>query len=229
VERSIAVRCTFHGERADAALSGAEPEPGSLLAEGLETLRIALGAGDQRRLVDLAELLAQWAQRLNLTAHRTPQAIVRRLILDAAALEQQIPNAARVADLGSGAGFPGLPLAVLRPTTRFVLIEARERRHHFQRTAIRRLELSNVEVRQGRIETLEVVPADGVVAQALTRPRDAVELALRWAAPGGWIALPGSETPPMPGSVAGIDRAEIRTYRVPCGGPARTLWLGWRA
>jgi 16S rRNA (guanine527-N7)-methyltransferase len=144
-------------------------------------------------------------------------------------MERHLPEATRIADLGSGAGFPGLPIAIVRPATRVVLVEARERRHHFQRSAVRALALANVEARRGRIEALEPIGSEGVVAQALARPRKAAELALRWCASGGWIAIPGAETPPAPGHLDEIVRVDSITYAVPCGGPARTLWLGRRA
>lgn len=202
-------------------------DPARALEEGVSVLGMALEAESLERLLSLAELLAEWARQLNLTAHRTPEAIVRRLVLDALALGQHLPPADRIVDLGSGAGFPGLPLAVLRPDAEVLLVEARERRHHFQRAAIRELGLMNAQAVRGRIEALEPSPAQGVVAQALARPRAAVELALPWTASGGWIALPGAETPPEPGPCSGISRSEVRHYQVPCGGPARTLWLGW--
>ena len=204
------------------------PDPADLLAQGLASLELRLGASAQSQLLDLARLLDHWAQRFNLTSHRTPQAIIRRLVLDALALTERLPAAHQVVDLGSGAGFPGLPLAVRRPATRVVLVEARERRHHFQKMAIRALGLRNVEARHGRIEELEPTPSGGVVAQALTQPSRAVAMSLPWCEAGGWIAVPGAEIPPLPDPISGVARPEIRSYQVPCGGPQRTLWIGWR-
>ena len=205
----------------------------ALLREADAALALDLDDRAFARLLKLADLLARWAERLNLTGHRGPEAILRRLVLDALALERELPRAETLADLGSGAGFPGLPIAILRPETRVVLVEARERRHHFQRTAIRSLELENVEPYRGRIEDRPPEawgPARGVVAQALAEPPQALTLALGWCAPGGWIALPGSaERPPEPEATPGaIDRVERRSYSVPVGGPARTLWIGHR-
>jgi 16S rRNA (guanine527-N7)-methyltransferase len=163
-----------------------------------------------------------------LTAHRSVAEIIRRLVLEALAMERHLPPADRIADLGSGAGFPGLPIAIVRPTTRVELVESRERRHHFQRRAIRALALPNVTAHRGRIEELDPIESGGVVAQALARPRRAVELAIPWCVSGGWIAIPGAETPPAPGDFDEIRRSETISYAVPCGDPARTLWLGRR-
>jgi 16S rRNA (guanine527-N7)-methyltransferase len=154
--------------------------------------------------------------------------VVRRLILDALAMDGQLPPWRQLVDLGSGAGFPGLPLALAHPDRRVVLVDARERRHHFQRFAIRGLAISNATSRRGRAEALEPDPSDLVVAQALAAPDRALELALRWVRPGGWIALPGGEAAPTPNADGRSRTVRIARYRVPCGGPHRTLWLGQR-
>ena len=201
--------------------------PRELLESGLAELGLELAASDQDALIGLAVLLTRWSERMNLTAHRTPELIVRRLILDAASLEQALPQASRIVDLGSGAGFPGLPLAVLRPASEVLLVEAREKRHHFQRAAIRELGLSNARPIRGRAESVPPRHASLVVAQALAAPDRALSLALEWVEPGGWIGIPGSETSDGPRlrhpKITEVRRLE---YQVPLGGPARTLWLG---
>jgi 16S rRNA (guanine527-N7)-methyltransferase len=180
-------------------------------------------------LLELAELLAHWAPRMNLTGHSGPRDILLHLVLDALALDRQLPAADRIADLGSGAGFPGLPIAVLRPETQVFLVDSRERRHHFQRAAIRSLGLDNVESIRGRIEQLEPRECAGVVAQALARPRRAVELALPWCESGGWIAIPGSASPPDPGDVPQIGEARSIRYELPLSQRERSVWLGRRS
>ncbi len=182
------------------------------------------------QLEALSVLLAHWATRLNLTAHRTAEAIARRLVLDALALGSVLPGAppASVADLGSGAGFPGLPLAILWPACRVTLVESRERRHHFQRAAIRELGLANVTARLGRAESLEPTVHRVVVAQAVAQPKIAIEWMLRWAEPDGWIVVPQSEDqapPVVPGSVFHV---ETGAYQVPADGPRRTAWMARR-
>jgi 16S rRNA (guanine527-N7)-methyltransferase len=199
-----------------------------LLESGLSELGTELRPGAVDALIDLAELLAAWSQRMNLTAHREPESIVSRLILDAAALERVLPEAGRIVDLGSGAGFPGLPLAVLRPDAEIVLVEAREKRHHFQRAAIRRAALENVLPVRGRAEEVTPLPSPLVVAQALAAPTNALELAIPWAAVGGWIALPGSPSSEDPTPHPGIVASGRLVYRVPGEGPERTVWLGRR-
>jgi len=178
-------------------------------------------------LLELAILVERWALRINLTGHRTAESVIRRLILDSAALASVIPAAmGSLVDVGSGAGFPGLPLAILHPERQVLLIEARVRRHHFQRMVIRELGLVNVEARHGRAESLSPSPHDAGIAQAAAPPPEAVALLLPWVRPGGWLIVPGASRAPKVGLQAGVDREGIVRYRVPLGGPARSLWLG---
>jgi 16S rRNA (guanine527-N7)-methyltransferase len=204
------------------------PTPEQLLNEGLAELALAPEPEQRHRILQLAELVEAWNQRFNLTGHRTASEILHRLILDALALERCLPTAASITDLGSGAGFPGLPLAIVRPQAQVLLVEARERRNHFQRTAIRQLGISNARAMRGRIEALDPEPAALVVAQAVAPPSEILGAMHRWLAPGALAVIPGAETPPAPVPHPAIRFLEVRRYQTPCGGPRRTLWLGIR-
>lgn len=201
-------------------------DPSDLLRTGLAELGLAPPREQVTRLLRLAELVASWGGRFNLTGHRTPGAVVHRLVLDAAALLRALPPFEAMVDLGSGAGFPGLPMAVLAPDRRFLLVEARERRHHFQRAAIRDLALHNVEARRGRAEELEPQPAPLVLAQAMASPSRALEWMLSWALPGSYLVVPGGEASPEPGDLREVEDVQVVRYEVPLGGPARTVWIG---
>jgi len=149
-----------------------------------------------------------------------------RLILASLAIATELPRVDSIVDLGSGAGFPGLPIAIVRPDAEVLLVEARERRHHFQRAAIRTLGSQNVRAHRGRIEELEPEPAHLVIAQAVVPPPRMLPLMLPWVASGGYAVIPGAETPPDPGTHLGIAGFEVRQYREPAGGAVRTLWIG---
>lgn len=221
----------FHGERR--VRRDREDFLTELIRGGLAELGLDAGGAEIGRLAELCRLLAAWARRINLSAHREPEEIARRLVLDAAALLRELPEVASLADVGSGAGFPGLPIAVLRPAWTVTLIESRERPHHFHRAAVRALGLGNVAPLLGRAEKLAGRPHGAVVAQAVAAPGEALSRMLPWAAPGALLILPGSEagaeplaTLDVPDGVEGA--AAIRSYRVPFGGPRRTVWLGRR-
>jgi len=201
----------------------------TLLERGAEELGDPLPPEARDRLILLAELVAAWGRRLNLSGHASPEAILRRLVLDALALCRALPPFSSAADVGSGAGFPGLAWAARHPERRITSIEARQRRHHFQRAAIRELGLGNAAALWGRAEELSPEPHDVAVAQAVARPALAFAWILPWARPGGLLALPGGPQPPDPGESP--DAREIRglSYQVPLGGPRRTVWLARRS
>jgi 16S rRNA (guanine527-N7)-methyltransferase len=146
------------------------------------------------------------------------------LVLDALGLASLIPDEPSLVDLGSGAGFPGLPIALARPACRVTLVESRVKRHHFQRAAIRELGIENVEARLGRAEVLEPTLHRVAVARAVGRSQDVIPWMLRWLEPGGLALVPirtGSE-PPRP---SGAGTLGIRTYRL-TGGAERQVWVG---
>lgn len=199
-----------------------------LLARGLAELGEEPEPDALERLAHLAERAAAWTRRVDLTSHETPEAVARRLILDAVALLREAPDFESLADLGSGAGFPGLPMAILRPALRVTLVESRERRHHFQRSVIRELGLVNVRAVRGRAERLDPEPHGAAVAQAAVSPERALPLLVRWAEPGGLLLLPGGEVPPQLPETTEVSDFKVVFYRVPAGGPRRSLWIGRR-
>lgn len=179
------------------------------------------------QLSRLVILLAQWAPRMNLTGHRDPLEMTDRLVLDAAALVESLPELAqarRLADLGSGAGFPGLPIAILRPSLEVLLVESRQKRNHFQREARRQLDLEKVRPLLGRSEQLTPLPCDVVIAQAMTQPEEALAHMRPWAESAGLLVLPASDRAEQP-SIPAAASIERRRYQVPFTGVHRQLWL----
>lgn len=126
-----------------------------LLVRGGAQLGLAMDpAGVERLLVYLAELM-KWSRRVNLIARDTPEAqVVETHFLDSLTLLPFLDGAGEVhlLDVGSGAGFPGLALACVRPDARFTLCEPRQKRVSFLRHVVRTLGLANVEVVADRVE-----------------------------------------------------------------------------
>ena len=126
-----------------------------LLVRGGAQLGLAMDpAGVERLLVYLAELM-KWSRRVNLIARDTPEAqVVETHFLDSLTLLPFLDGAGEVhlLDVGSGAGFPGLALACVRPEARCTLCEPRQKRVSFLRHVVRTLGLANVEVVAERVE-----------------------------------------------------------------------------
>ena len=142
------------------------------------------------KLHQLAVQTAAWSHEMNLTGFREPGEVVDRLVVPPICWFALLPEPETVVDLGSGAGYPSFPLAICWPETRFLLIEARRRRHHFQRHLVRELKLQNAELLHGRAEQLDPVQADVVIAQAFAPLSEAVFHMKRWARAGGILAIP---------------------------------------
>ena len=209
----------------------ARVEAEKALATSLEELEFDLEGDQQLRLIALAEMVIDWGRSTNLTGHRTPLAVTRHLIVEALALHRTIEihlepgrSGSRLVDLGSGAGFPGIPIAIARPELEVSLVDSRERRHHFQRAARRALGVGNLEPLLGRMEELEPVRGSLVIAQAVARSQEVLGWAAPWVQEGGTLILPGAEGAPDPGPHPGLLARGRVTYRVPGVDHARCFW-----
>ncbi len=125
-----------------------------LLSQGAARLAMPLAHATLDSVCVYLDELRRWSRIVNLVSVADPQTVIRKHVLDCLALASQLPFEGRVIDLGSGAGFPGLILAMLDPERSVDLIEARRKRAHFLKAVVRRLELRNVAVYEGRAETL---------------------------------------------------------------------------
>lgn len=137
------------------------------LAVGVEALGVALEPAQQHALLALMAELVEWNGRFNLTAITEPAEIVDKHLLDSLAVLPRL-RGMRIADIGSGAGFPGLPLAIANPGRRYTLVESTGKKAGFLRHVVAALALENVEVFHGRAEALKPRPAfDGAISRAL--------------------------------------------------------------
>ena len=137
------------------------------------------------------DLLLRWNARINLTAVRDPEAMVTRHFgesLFAARLLLAPESKGSAIDLGSGAGFPGLPLKILAPAVALTLIESNQKKAAFLKEAVRALRLTNVDVLAGRAEQCSAT-ADLVTLRAVERYEQALAVAARMVAPGGRLGL----------------------------------------
>ena len=165
--------------------------PQAALDRGLGELQLALGAEARDRLLDYMKLLVKWNRTYNLTAIRDPLAMVGHHLLDSLTVAPHLPLAAggRLADAGSGAGLPGIPLAIARPDWQVALAEASQKKCAFLRQAVIELGLSNVEVHEGRVETWRPQPLfDVVISRAFAALTDFIAACRHLLAANGTLA-----------------------------------------
>jgi 16S rRNA (guanine527-N7)-methyltransferase len=136
-----------------AAVAGASASDLSdRLSRGATQLGLALDGTAHERLLHLIALLARWNRAYNLTAVRDPLEMVSKHLLDSLGVAPFLFGES-VLDLGTGAGLPGLPLAIIEPQRRFWLLDSNQKKLRFVRQAVLELRLDNVETVHARMET----------------------------------------------------------------------------
>lgn len=187
----------------------------SLLLDGLDELQIEADEVAIDRLCALADLVREWNGRFNLTAITEPVAMVRKHLLDSATVHPHL-RGPEVADVGTGAGFPGLPLAILNPGMRFQLIDSIRKKIGFVTHAAGVLGLENVTAVCSRAESVKARSATTVVSRALATVDTFVLQAGHLAGPGGQLLAMKGRDPsaecgqlPKPWAVSQIQRLRV--------------------
>ena len=194
-------------------------DPFVTLAREALSVPLALTESSLARCKTYVDTLLLWRQRLSLTAAKTVELIVFDHLLDSLHVVPFLKPGFRVADVGSGAGFPGIPLAIVCPDVSFLLLEPRRKRANFLREVARQTRLGNVEVQERRVEDLEVAGAlDVVVARAVGSVHDLLALSARLVKPAGLvIAMKGPKGRKESAVHPAFAPAEIVEYRLPNG------------
>lgn len=155
------------------------------LAQGLKELGCPLPEPAQQQLLEYLALLQKWNRVYNLTAVREPSRMVNQHLLDSLAVAPHA-GAATLLDVGSGAGLPGIPLALALPDSRVTLLDSNHKKAAFLKQAVMELKLGNVEVVRERVETWQAARGfDVVISRAFSDLAEFVTLAGRHAAAGG--------------------------------------------
>jgi 16S rRNA (guanine527-N7)-methyltransferase len=142
-----------------------DPESQRLI-EGAQQLGITLTPAQAASLLQLLDDLARWNRTHNLTAIIKRDDMITRHLLDSLSVHAELAGQT-VADVGTGAGFPGLPLAVVNPQRQFTLIDSNNKKVRFVAHAVRELGLANVAAVHARAEAMEPdAPFDTVIARA---------------------------------------------------------------
>ena len=163
-----------------------------ILVVGAKEQGITLEPAQTAALLRLIAELREWNQRFNLTGITDPVDMVRKHLLDSLSVQPYL-HGKLIADVGTGAGFPGLPLAVINPGREFALIEATGKKARFVRHAADAMELTNVDVIPARSEDWRgPAPYDIVLTRALGKLEEFVRVAGHLCAPRGrMLAMKG--------------------------------------
>ncbi len=183
------------------------------IVNGAGSLGTQLDDEQVDRLLAHLLMLQKWGQVYNLTALKDPSAMLQQHLLDSlgliAPLRRHLGSAgqARLLDVGSGAGFPGLTVATAAPEISVVCVDSVGKKVGFMRQVIGELKLANARADQGRIELLAPAAAQVITSRAFASLFDFVTLTRRHLAPGGcWVAMkgvvPDAEIEALPADVA---------------------------
>ena len=160
------------------------------LCAGLAALPLDLPEAAIARLLAYVDLLARWNATYNLSAVRDPLEMVTRHLLDSLAIVPYV-RGETLADLGSGAGLPGIPLAIFAPQRQVTLVDSNGKKTRFLRAAVRELGLANVRVAECRVEAVKDT-FDCITVRALASLADMLGWGGSLLAPeGAWLALKG--------------------------------------
>jgi 16S rRNA (guanine527-N7)-methyltransferase len=171
------------------------------VAEGAAALGVALEPAQIAQLVQLAAELARWNKAYNLTAITDPQQVLTQHLLDSLSVHGDLAGT-RIADVGTGAGFPGLPLAIANPERQFLLIDAVDKKLRFIDHMARELKLPNVRTLHARVEQLAGGPGpqDTVLTRAFAPLPRLLELVGPLVGPQTRVLAMKGRWPPAPGS-----------------------------
>jgi 16S rRNA (guanine527-N7)-methyltransferase len=215
----------------------------ALVIEGAAGLGLTLGPEQAEALAVHAREMLRWTRVTNLTSIADPKEIALKHFVDAIAPAVLIPENARLLDVGSGGGFPGIPLKIVRPFLAVILADSSRKKVSFLKHVIRTLGLSGIDALHARVQDLAArrdmkASFDVVICRALTDIGSFVGMALPLLAPDGFgIALKGKsffeERRALCGNgrageapVAGCLREVVlshKTYRLPVDGSLRVL------
>jgi 16S rRNA (guanine527-N7)-methyltransferase len=146
------------------------------LHQGIEALGLSLPAGAEEALTRYLRLLVKWNRTYNLTAIRDESEMVTHHLLDSLSVLPHLDGVATLADVGSGAGLPGIPLAIACPGLQVASIESSDKKAAFQQQARIELDLTNLQVLRGRVEEVQV-QFDAAISRAFAELAEFVRVA----------------------------------------------------
>jgi len=158
------------------------------LKRGLIEIGLTLEGDIQRSLLDYIALIEKWNRAYNLTAIREPEKMVSHHLLDSLAVAPHL-HGKRLLDVGSGAGLPGIPLALAKPKMHVTVLDSNHKKAAFLNQAVMELKLKNADVCNERVESWQTqYKFDVIISRAFSDMGEFVRIARHLLAPGGVFA-----------------------------------------
>jgi len=212
-------------------------EQALLLTEGARYLKVELSTEALASFSTYIEELLRWAKTVDLVSRPEPETIIRKHVLDSLAVLTILPLHGRLLDLGSGAGFPGLPLAIAQPPLTVTLLESRRKRANFLKEVIRKTRLANTQAYEGRAE--DFISLDGwistfdtVITRATWNIKEFLTIATPFVAKGGIIvtmkgpkAIEELKSLRKELNISGITVKTEHTYTLPYRNERRSIFV----
>jgi len=215
--------------------SPSSQQSGELLLRGADALGIALSQTQIENFLSYIDLILFWNSKFNLTAIRGTPLIVRHHFIDSLAIARFTGPGKRLMDIGSGAGFPGIPLKIIFPDKEIILVDSQRKKINFMREVVRVLNLKGIEVIEARAEELNS-SKNGLFDETVARAFGSLDQFLQISA--GLLTLGGQglfmSGPKGPTAYTyikdkcieeGFIKSRIESYHLPIGNEQRTLLI----
>jgi 16S rRNA (guanine527-N7)-methyltransferase len=207
------------------------PEWKETIVEGARKLGIHVQSGQVDQFATHASTLIEWNQKINLTAIDSPMDMAIKHFLDSIIPFSHITPGSRLLDVGSGAGFPGIPLKVMLPSLNVTLVDATRKKVSFLNHVIQQLRLSDITAIHSRVENLQQEREgefDIIVCRAFSSLTDFVEKSLPLLAPEGLLlAFKGKNIEPDLSQMSTLQQVH-KTFPVSGNDPDKKLQMKFR-
>lgn len=196
------------------------------IEEGAAQMGVRLLPDQLKQLGRHVDLMLKWNKSINLTAITDPDEVVEKHVLDSLAVAPLLPSGSLL-DAGTGAGFPGIPLAIVRPELEVALVDSVQKKVAFLKNTLAELRLPKAKAYAVRLEgnpSREELPrVHAAVARAFASPEDWLRLAQHYVLPGGVALCMLGPSDPIPDKLDDLALVQELRYALPISGAQRRL------